>query len=227
MIKNRFKYVPLLLIIIAAAAVWFSGVFDVLTFDSIKAHRLELLQFVQDNTAASVGAFALLYIATVALSLPIASVLTLLSGFLFGVALGAVIVVLSATIGATIIFGVAKTALGTSLRDRAGPFYNKVANNMRSNGFQYMLFMRFVPVVPFFIANILPALFDIKVRDFAITTLIGIVPGTIVYANIGRELGTLNGLGDLVSPQTLLAFALLGVLSLIPVVIKLFKRKAV
>lgn len=219
------KYAPLAIILSLFVGVWASGVLDFLTLDSIKEHRFELLQSVENNPVLSALIFSIAYIATVALSLPIASLLTLLGGFLFGVALGATLIVFSASIGASIIFLVAKTAVGESLRKKAGPFYNKVADNMQENGFQYMLFMRLVPVVPFFIANILPALFNIKLRDFFITTLFGIIPGTVVYTNIGRELGTIETLGDLVAPQTLMAFALLGVLSLTPAIIKFFKKK--
>jgi len=224
-VKNIKKFLPLIIIVILIIGVWASGVLDFLSLESIKEHRQELLNYVEENIVLSVFIFALTYIVTVALSLPIATVLTLLGGFLFGVISGAVIIVLSATIGATLIFIIAQTAIGSSLREKAGPFYNKVADNMKENGFQYMLFMRFVPVVPFFIANILPALFDIKLRDFFITTLIGIIPGTIVYANIGQELGTIETLNDLVSPTTLIAFALLGVLSLMPTAIKFLRKK--
>lgn len=225
MTKKLTKYIPLTVILTVFIGVWASGILDFLSLESIKEHRLELLNLVEENPVISVLFFALAYIMTVALSLPIATVLTLLGGFLFGVVLGAITIVLSATIGATIIFLIAQTAIGSSLREKAGPFYNKVAENMKDNGFQYMLFMRFVPIVPFFIANILPALFDIKLRDFFITTLIGIIPGTIVYANIGRELGTIETLNDLVSAKTLIAFALLGFLSLIPTLIKFFRKK--
>lgn len=219
------KYLPLGVILSLFTGIWASGILDSLTLESIKDHRLELLNYVEEHAVLSVIIFAAAYIATVSLSLPIATLLTLLGGFLFGVVIGAATIVISATIGASIIFIVAKTALGSSLREKAGPFYNKVADNMQANGFQYMLFMRFVPVVPFFIANILPALFDIKLRDFALTTFLGIIPGTIVYTNIGRELGTIDTLGDLVSPQTLMAFALLGLLSLTPIIIKFFRKK--
>lgn len=225
MIQKIKIYIPLVIILSLLITIWGTGLLDFLTLENIKTHRLELLNIVNENPYISILVFALIYIATVALSLPIASLLTLLGGFLFGVTLGTTVIVLSATVGASIIFLVAKTALGSSLREKAGPFYKKVADNMKDNGFQYMLFIRFVPVVPFFIANILPALFNIKLRDFFITTLVGIIPGTIVYTNIGRELGTLETLSDLVSPQTLLAFALLGVLSLTPTIIKLFKKK--
>lgn len=218
------RYGPIALIICFITIIYATGILENITLQSVKDNRIALLHYVSENYVLSVVLFALVYIATVSLSLPFASLLTLLGGFLFGVFYGSVLIVLSATIGATIVFCVAKTTLGSTLRDKAGPFYNKVALNMKENAFQYMLFMRFVPVVPFFIANILPALFDIKLRDYFISTFIGIIPGTVVYANLGRELGTIETLSDLISTQTLLAFGFLGVLSLVPTLIKNFKQ---
>lgn len=219
------KFLPLGLMLIAIIGIWASGVLDILTLESIKAHRLGLLNHVEQNFLLSTVLFSFIYAVSVALSLPIAALLTLLGGFLFGLVVGAGLIVISATIGASVIFLVAKTALGESLRDKAGPFYKKVEKNMQENAFHYMLFMRLVPVVPFFIANILPALFNIKLRDFFITTLVGIIPGTIVYTNIGRELGTIESLNDLVSPEILGAFALLGLFALIPTIIKFFRKE--
>lgn len=205
--------------------VYLSGVLDYISLSAIKEQRVYLLSAVEQNPVFSVLVFMGVYIATVSLSLPIASLLTLLGGFLFGLVAGTLMIVVSATIGASIIFMIAQTALGESLRDRAGPFYNKVADNMRDNAIQYMLFTRLVPVMPFFVANILPALFNIRLRDFMLTTFFGIIPGTAVYTNIGQGLADIETLSDLISPQILGAFTLLGLFALIPTFIKLFKKK--
>jgi len=219
------KLLPLGIFAVLVAGIYISGVLDYVSLEAIKEQRVYLAELVEQNPIASGAAFMGLYIATVALSLPIASLLTLLGGFLFGLVAGTLMIVISATIGASIIFMIAKSAVGESLREKAGPFYNKVADNMNDNAIQYMLFTRLVPVVPFFVANILPALFNIKLRDFALTTFFGIIPGTAVYTNIGQSLTTINSLGDLVSPQILGAFTLLGVFALIPTFIKLIKSK--
>ena len=201
------------------------GLLDFISLDTIKAQRLYLLQLVENNPIQSGTLFMVIYIAAVALSLPIASLLTLLGGFLFGLVLGTIMIVTSATIGASIIFIIAKSAVGESLRNKAGPFYNKVADNMRDNAIQYMLFTRLVPIVPFFVANIFPALFNIKLRVFMITTFIGIIPGTAVYTNIGRGLASIESLADLVSPQIIGAFTLLGFFALVPTFIKSIKQR--
>jgi len=204
------KFIPLSVFLILISTLYTSGLLDYVSLESIKNHREYLLNLVEQNPITSGLIFMGLYIVTVALSLPIASLLTLLGGFLFGIFAGTIMIVTSATIGASIIFMVAKSAIGETLRDKAGPFYNKVAVNMRDNVIQYMFFVRLVPVMPFFVANILPALFNIKLRDFIFTTFFGIIPGTAVYTNIGRSLADIETLNDLVSPQILGAFTLLG-----------------
>ena len=222
--KTIKKFLPLGIFGVLIASVYMSGVLDYVSLEAIKEQREYLTSLVEQNPVLSGLAFMGLYIAAVALSLPIASLLTLLGGFLFGLVLGTLMVVTSATIGAVIIFLIAKTALGESLREKAGPFYNKVAKNMNDNAFQYMLFTRFVPVMPFFMANILPALFNVKLRSYVIATFFGIIPGTAVFVNIGRGLANIDSLGDLISPEILGAFGLLGLFSLIPTFIKIIKK---
>lgn len=122
--------------------------------------------------------------------------------------------------GASIIFLAAKSAIGTTLRQKAGPLYKKIESNMNQNAIGYLLFMRLVPIFPFFLVNIVPALFNIRLIPYVVTTFLGIIPGTFVYANVGRELGTIESLSDLISTETLIAFALLGLFALLPVIIK-------
>ncbi len=223
--KKIKQFLPLGLFAIVVTDIYLSGLLDFVSLEAIKEQRVYLAELVEQNPIATGIAFMGIYIATVALSLPIASLLTLLGGFLFGLVAGTLMIVVSATIGASIIFLIAKSAIGESLREKAGPFYNKVADNMRDNAIQYMFFTRLVPVVPFFIANILPALFNIKLRHFMMVTFVGIIPGTAVYVNIGQSLATIESLGDLVSPQILGAFTLLGLFALIPTFIKIIKSK--
>ena len=218
------RWLPLALIILLALAAWASGITDFITLETLKANRAQLLQQVSTHPLASVFVFTALYAATVALSLPIASILTLLGGFLFGSVLGTIIIVVAATIGATIIFLVARSALGQTLREKAGPLYNKVAEGMKHNAVSYMLFMRLVPIFPFFLVNIVPALFNVGLKPYVLTTLVGIIPGTFIYANLGRSLGTINNLADLANSSNLIAFTLLGLFALVPVIYKKIKK---
>jgi uncharacterized membrane protein YdjX (TVP38/TMEM64 family) len=186
------RSLPLILIFVLLGIVWFSGILNNIDLESIKSQRGDLLQLVDDRPVFSILGFIAIYVCSVALSLPIATLLTLLGGFLFGRWLGTVVVVFSATIGAVVLFLAARSALGEALREKAGPLYHKVQSNMHENATAYMLFMRLVPIFPFFLVNIVPALFNIKVLPYVITTFIGIIPGTFVYVNVGRELGTLD-----------------------------------
>ncbi|MGY8815056.1 MAG: TVP38/TMEM64 family protein, partial [Gammaproteobacteria bacterium] len=136
-----------------------------------------------------------------------------------------ILIVISATIGATILFLAARSAIGNSLREKAGPLYKKIETNMRHNAIGYLLFMRLVPLFPFFMVNIVPALFNIRLISYIVTTFVGIIPGTFVYANVGRELGTIESLTDLASTETLIAFSLLGIFALIPTIYKQFQSR--
>lgn len=219
------RFLPLILMALLIGGIWASGLMDMINLETIKAQREQLLEIVAAHPFLSIVAFVTLYAAAVALSLPIATMLTLLGGFLFGRWLGTAAIVIGATTGATILFLIARSAVGDTLRKKAGPLYNKVATNMEKNAFGYMLFMRFMPLFPFFLVNIVPALFNVRLLPYVLTTFIGIIPGTFVYANVGRELGTIESLSDLASPQTLIAFTLLGLFALIPTIYKQIKGR--
>ncbi len=211
---------PISIIIFLVILAWVFGIDEIINLDAIKSQRSELLDLAHNRPVMTAAAFIGIYIISVALSLPISTVLTLLGGFLFGRWLGTLLIVFSATIGATILFIAAKSAMGSTLRNRAGPLFKKIEPNMNRNAVGYLLFMRLVPVFPFFLVNIVPALFNIRLITYISTTFIGIMPGTFVYANVGRELGTINALSDLVSIEMLLAFTLLGVFALLPTILK-------
>ncbi len=224
--KQVFKrWLPLVILLSFIAVVWLSGMMDLINLESIKNHRDYLQRLVIIHPVLSVVVFTFIYTLSTALSLPIATVLTLVGGFLFGRWFGTLYVVLSATLGASIIFAVAKSSLGAALREKAGSLYKKIEKDMEENAVGYMFFMRLVPLFPFFMVNILPALFNIRFMPYFLTTFFGIIPGSFVYVNVGRELGTINTLNDLVSTQTLVAFSLLGLISLVPSIYKHMKGK--
>ena len=185
--------------------------------------RGQALDFAFDNPVISSIAFVSAYAASVALSLPIAALLSLLGGYLYGKWLGTFLIVTGATTGAVIIFLIARLSVGVTLREKTGKWYHRVEENMRENAAGYLLFMRLVPVFPFFVVNILPALFNISLGVYILTTFFGIIPGAFVYANLGKELGEIQELKDLVSKDTIFAFALLGLFALIPTLYKNYR----
>ena len=178
--------------------------------------------------AGFIGIYAVL----VAISFPGASFLSIFSGFLFGVVTGTFSVVIGATIGATIIFLIARSALGDGLAKRAGPFMQKFEKGLKEDELSYLFILRLVPLFPFFIVNIVPALFNVKLRNYILTTLFGIIPGVLVYVSVGNGIGDALGAGEGVQLKGLMfrpavIGPILGLiaLSLIPVVYKKLSAK--
>ena len=191
-----------------------------LSLDALKAHRDELLGFTADHYAAALAIAFAVYVASTAFSVPGALVLTLATGFLFGRWVGTLLVVVAATIGATVVFAAARYLFADAARRRMGDRGEKLAAGFAANAFNYLLFLRLVPLFPFFLVNLAPAFTLIPVRTFVVATAIGIVPGTFVYANLGQALLRIDSLSGLVAPETLGALSLLGVLSLVPVAVR-------
>lgn len=222
------RYVPYVLVVMLVAAVvvaHFSGLTDILSPEAVLAKRQALQDLVSSHPVLAPLTFALTYMAVAALSLPVAALLSLLGGFLFGVWLGTVLVLSSATAGALMVFLIARSAFGEPLRRRAGPLYARIADNMRENAFGYLLFMRLVPLFPFFLVNLVSALFDMKVRQFVLATFLGMAPATLIYVNFGRQIGNVTGVRSLMSPSVLIALTGLGLLVLAPVAYRQWVRR--
>lgn len=170
------------------------------------------------------------YVAATAFAIPGASWITISGGFLFGLFGGTALTVVSATVGAVVLFLAARSAIGGGLRKAVGPFLGKIESGFNENAFSYMFSMRFIPIIPFFIANIAPAVLGAKLRDYVITTFFGIMPGTFAYTWVGAGLGATFDQGktpDLgaFAAQLTPAFAAIGIVSLLPALIKRFTRK--
>ncbi len=242
------RWAPLVILLSGIAAVYASGLHEYLSLTAIADNRDALMAFVADNAVLAAASYMAIYIAAVAFSLPGAALLTILGGFLFGWFLGGVFTVVAATAGAVAIFLAAKTSLGDTLASRAGPWMEKLSGGFREDAFNYMLFLRLVPVFPFWLVNIAPAIAGVGLGTYALTTLIGIVPGTFAFSTLGSGLDSIitqqkaayqtciaeNGAancefaldaGALVTPQLLAAFAALGVVALIPVVVKKLRAR--
>lgn len=194
-----------------------------LSLETIKAHRDQLLSFTTEHRIAMIAIAFTGYALAVALSLPGALILSLTCGFLFGRWLGTVVIVAAATVGATIVFLAARYLIADWARSKLGTLGRKINEGFSANAFNYMLFLRLVPAFPFFLVNLAPAFTDIRLATYVAATAIGIIPGAFVFANLGETLGTIDSLSGLVSKETLGAFALLGVLALVPVIVKKIK----
>jgi uncharacterized membrane protein YdjX (TVP38/TMEM64 family) len=213
------------LVAVIAVAYWYR-LEQYLTLDAIRDNRAALLAYVEENRALAVVAFMVVYAAAVAVSLPGAVVLTLAGGFLFGAVLGTALSVVAATIGAAAVFLIARSAFGDVLRLKAGAFVARMADGFQKNAFSYLLFLRLVPVFPFWAVNLVPAFLGMKLVPFVVATGIGIIPGTAVYSAFGAGLGQVFEAGgqanikDVFSPPLVAGLIGLGLLSLLPVVLK-------
>ena len=220
------RLLPLAVLLAALAAAFVFRLDRYLSFDQLAAHREWLLAEVARLGILAPLLFALVYAAATGLSLPGAVILTLTGGFLFGTLAGTAIVVVGATIGATIVFLVARTAFGDVLRKRAGPFIRKLEDGFRANALSYLLVLRLVPLFPFWLVNLVPAFLGVKLRVFVLGTFVGIIPGAFVYAGLGSGLGALvdsggrPDLGIVFQPRVLLPLTGLALLALLPVAYK-------
>lgn len=225
---KRFGLLIVLVVLVVVALL--SGVTDQISLSELKARRQELAAFVEANWLASAAVFALLYTAVVALSLPLALVLTLAGGFLFGPVPGALLAVSSATLGSTIAFLACRTAFGDTLAKRAGPTVKKLADGFRRDAFAYLFTLRILPIAPLLLINIAAGLARVRVATFVIASLVGMAPGSFVYAFLGSGLGEVFArgeepdLGIITEPQILLPLIGLAILAMLPAIVRIVRR---
>jgi uncharacterized membrane protein YdjX (TVP38/TMEM64 family) len=203
--------------------------FDVgryLDLDALRASREALLAFAERHYAAALTIAFVAYAAAAALSLPVATVLSLALGFLFGRWIGTALIVAAATLGATIAFLAARYVFAAAARRRLGALGDRINAGFTGHAWSWMLFLRLVPLFPFFLVNLAAAFTTIGVRTYALATLIGIMPGAFVYANLGQALAGIESTRGLLSGRTLFALTLLGLLALAPLVVRKWRARA-
>ncbi len=219
------RYAPIG-ILAAGATLAFVFARDYLSLDTIAAHREALITWRDANLVAAALAYCATYIVAVSFSVPGAIWLTTTGGFLFGTALGAALTIVSATIGATLIFLAARSAFGAALHARAGPWMRRVEHEVAAGEISFLLVMRLVPAIPFFVANIVPALVNVRLGNYVWTTLVGIAPAAVVISSVGAGLGQIldaggePDLGVIFEPHVLLPLLGLAALAAMPVVLR-------
>ena len=218
------------MLIAGLGAFFASGLHKLLSFESLATHYVGIKAFISANQLMAYFLFFCLYFSAVAFSLPIALLLTLAGGALLG--LGAAVVILfAATMGAAIVFIAAKSILADLLSNKAGPFLKKLEAGFQENAFQYLLVLRLVPVAPFWVVNIVPAMLGMRLVPFIVATFIGIMPGTIIYVFVATgfdhilqqgKTPDLNTLSDIRVIGPLLG---LGALALMPNLLRLIRQR--
>lgn len=220
-------------LLLAGAALFFAlGLHRYLSFEEIARHRHALVQWREHHEATAALLFILAYLAAVALSIPGAIWLTILGGFLFGAVLGSLYAVVGATAGACTVFLAARFLVGDLLRRKAAPAIRRMEAGFRKHAFHYMLFLRLMPVFPFWLVNLVPAFLGVRLRTFALGTLLGIIPGSLVYALVGSGLGAVIDRGEqpdleiVFTPSVLAPLTGLALLALAPIVWRHLRRGA-
>lgn len=218
------KLVVAALFAIAIAAFYSFDLSTYLSLDVLKANRDRLLVFTDDHYVPAVLLFIMLYIGQTAFSLPGATLMTLAGGFLFGSLWAALYVNIGATAGATLAFLAARYLFRDWVEQRFGHRLEAFQAGFAQNAFNYLLTLRLIPLFPFFVVNLLSGLTRMNVGTYVAGTALGIIPGSLAYTFAGRQLGTINSLGELASPRLLLAFTALGLLFLLPVAYRMLGR---
>ena len=208
---SKTKLIVLIIAIVGIGAFLLFGPRHYLSLEFMQSQLGKINEYREANPLTSVLLFAAVYITATAASIPGALVLTLLGGAIFGFWLGSLVVVISATIGATIAFLLARYLFDDFVQQKFGDKLKPIRDNFRKEGAMYLFSMRLVPVFPFFAINLLMGLTSIKTSTYAIASLIGMAPGTMVFINAGTQLAKLESLKGLLSPAIIASFVLLAV----------------
>ena len=226
------RRLPLIAIVIVAI-VGAITLRDYLSFDALRENREALVGYRDANYLGTALLFMSIYIVIVGFSLPGATIATLTGGFLFSTFPGALFNITAATIGASAIFLAAKWGLGERLAARmesSDGAVKRIKDGIDENQWSVLFIMRLVPAVPFFVANLIPALVGVPLSRFVITTFLGIIPGTVVYTSVGAGLGEVFESGEtpnfgiIFEPHILLPILGLSALAALPILIKLFRK---
>lgn len=241
---------PLLVLLAAGGLIYAVGSQRYLSLQELAENRMLLRSLIHSNLPLALLVFAGLYAGVVALSLPGGAVMTLAGGFLFGWFIGGVASLIGATIGASIVFLIARSALSDLLAAKAGPWLNRFRDGFREDAFSYLLFLRLVPIFPFWLVNLAPGLLGVGFRTYVATTFLGIIPGTFAFSLAGNGLDSVFEAqrsahlaclakmgtpghepcpyaidpGAILTPELIAGLVALGLVALIPVAVKWYRR---
>lgn len=225
------QWMPLSILILILFVFLHSDFRHQLSFEQLKNHQSQLLTWTNQHLFSAVWVYVGIYVLAVAVSLPGAVFITLAGGFLFGPVLGFSLVVFSATIGATILFFAVKTSFGQWISTHAQGAIQAMRSGFQNHAFSYLMFLRFIPIFPFWLVNIVPAMLGVKPSIFILATFIGIMPGSAVYVWVGSGLSYVfaqdeaPNLSLIRQPEILYPFIALGLLSLVPIVVQKIRKK--
>ena len=241
------RYGPPVLIVAIMGLIFLQGWHHQLTLENVVVQRDRFHQFLAEHAVLSVLAYVAVYALAVTLSMPCGLILTVTGGLLFGWLVGAAAAIVGATLGATMVFLIARTAVGDAFCKRSGPWLAKLSQGFQKDALVYMLFLRLVPAFPFWFVNLAPAVLGVPLKTFVLGTFLGIIPATLAFASAGAGLDSvilaakneyascvaLAGpekceltiqASSFLTRELIQALVLIGVVALIPVVIKNVKK---
>jgi uncharacterized membrane protein YdjX (TVP38/TMEM64 family) len=217
------RLIPAAILLLGLALFLLLGLERYFSFEMLSRHHAALALWVAEHVVLAALLYVMAYALVVAFSLPIAILVTPVGGFLFGLAMGALLSVIAATLGSIAVFLAARTAFHDLFHARAGAALARLEDGFRRDSFNYLLFLRLVPLFPFWLVNIVPALLGMKLGPYTLATVIGIIPGAIVYSSVGASLGMVidrgeaPDLGIIFEWRILLPLLGLALLALVPV----------
>lgn len=217
------RFWPLLVLAALAGLAYALGLQHYLSFAVFGRQQSALRDFVASHPVQAPAAYITLYAAVVALSIPGAVVLSVGAGVLFGTAAGSAYAVVGACAGAVMVFLAARYALAGFLEKRAGLLLDRVRPGLQRDGFSYLLALRLLPIVPFWLVNLAPAFAGMRLAPYAAATALGVIPATIVFVSLGSSFGDALSAGQrpdlsvIFQPSVLLPLVGLAVLALLPI----------
>ena len=214
MSSQMIKKLGVVAVLVIVAAILYAQFGEYANLDYIKQQQQKFQDYYADHQALVLVIFFVGYVAVTALSLPGAAIMTLLAGALFGLLVGAIVVSFASSIGATLAFLVARFVLGESLQKKYGDKLQKINDGVAQEGKFYLFTMRLIPAFPFFLINILMGLTKLPAFSFYWVSQLGMLPGTVVYVFAGTALAQVEGLGDILSKEIIIAFVALGLFPL-------------
>jgi uncharacterized membrane protein YdjX (TVP38/TMEM64 family) len=236
------RLLPILAVVLGMAVVFLSGLNHALSLETLVRHRAAIDALIQANVPMAIAGFILLYVLVVSLSVPGAACLTISGGIMFGAIAGGLAAVVGGTAGAVVIFLIARSACREFVVRRAGGLSARLAAGFHADAFSYLLFLRLVPAFPFWLVNLAAALVGVELRTFFAATALGVIPGTFAFAVIGAGLDSVIAAQEalyrhclaaggsdcrlnfswraVVTPELMAALAALGVVVLIPVIMR-------
>lgn len=216
------KIIVLVILLLGLGSFFYFDLESYFSLEALQENRDDLRAYTNANYTLAVGIFVAVYILQTTFSLPGGAIMTITGGFLFGSVFGTFFVAVGATIGATIAFFAARYVFRDWIENKFGARIAPIQSGFAKNAFNYLLTLRLIPLFPFFLVNLVSGLTRMNVGTYVIGTGIGILPGSFVFAFAGQQLGSINSLREIASPQVLLAFTLLGLLALLPIVYQKF-----